>query len=94
MRRSSLRISAGVPLVCVPMGRDHPAVAARVTRHGLGVRVEPNATAEDLRSAIRHVLDEPSYRQACRETARAIEPEERVVEELETLVVDERSGCQ
>jgi len=34
-------VSAGVPLVCVPIGRDQPAVAARVTQHGLGVTVEP-----------------------------------------------------
>ena len=26
-------VSAGVPLVCVPIGRDQPAVAARVTQH-------------------------------------------------------------
>ncbi|MGH3374667.1 MAG: glycosyltransferase, partial [Actinoallomurus sp.] len=54
-------VSAGVPLVCVPMGRDQPAVADRVARHGLGVRVEPDADVEDLCSAIIQVLREPAY---------------------------------
>ena len=78
-------VSAGVPLVCVPMGRDQPAVAARVTRHGLGVRVEPDAGVEELRSAICHVLDEPVYRDASRRMAQAIEPASRVVDETEAL---------
>ena len=78
-------VSAGVPLLCVPMGRDQPAVAARVTRHGLGVRLESEAGIEDLRSAICHVLDEPAYRRASREMARAIEGPNRVMDEAEAL---------
>lgn len=77
-------VSAGVPLVCVPMGRDQPAAAARVTHHGLGVRVEPEASIEHLRSAIRHVLNEPAYHQASGQMAKAIEPSNRVTDETET----------
>lgn len=54
-------VGAGVPLVCVPMGRDQPAVAARVTHHGLGVRVDPEATVEELRAAICRVMDDPRF---------------------------------
>ena len=78
-------VSAGVPLVCVPIGRDQPAVAARVERHGLGVRADPDAGVADLRTAIRHALDEPAYRAAARRMARAIEPPDRVVDEIEAL---------
>lgn len=84
-------VSAGVPMVCVPMGRDQPAVADRVSRHGLGVRVEPDAGVEELRAAIRHVLDDPDYRGAARRMARAVEPADRVVEEVELLVAEKRS---
>ena len=78
-------VNAGVPLVCVPMGRDQPAVADRVTRHGLGVRVEPDAAVEELRAAIDHALREPAFRDAARQMAQAIEPANRVVDELEAL---------
>lgn len=71
----------------------HGTVLAAVTRHGLGVRVEPGARVEDLRSAIRRVLDEPGYRRAAREMADAVEPASRVVEEAEEVLAGERSGC-
>lgn len=78
-------VTAGVPLVCVPMGRDQPAVAARVTRHGLGSTVEPEASVADLRLAISHVLGEPAYRRAARQMALAVEPANRIIEETEAL---------
>src|SRR5262249_2059565 len=37
-------LAAGVPLVCLPMGRDQNDNAARVVFHGAGVRVSPAAS--------------------------------------------------
>jgi MGT family glycosyltransferase len=56
-------LAAGVPLVCVPMGRDQNENAARVVFHGAGVRVKPTDSAATIRDAIRKVLASPSYRQ-------------------------------
>ena len=56
-------LAAGVPLVCMPMGRDQNENAARVVYHGAGVRVSPRASAERVRAAIRAVIDSPRYRQ-------------------------------
>jgi MGT family glycosyltransferase len=78
-------VSVGVPLMCVPMGRDQPAVTARVTHHNLGVGVDPQAGVEDLRSAISRVLDDPSYRHAAQRMAKAVEPPNQVVDEVEAL---------
>jgi UDP:flavonoid glycosyltransferase YjiC (YdhE family) len=78
-------IAAGVLLVCVPMGRDQPAVAALVTHHGLGVRVQPESGVEELRAAICHVLDRPSYRRAAQRMANAVEPADRIINEIEAL---------
>ena len=78
-------IAAGVPLVCVPMGRDQPAVAAHVTHHGLGVRVQPENGVEELRAAICHVLDQPSYHRAAQRMANAVEPTDRIINEIEAL---------
>ena len=44
-------LAAGVPLVCIPMGRDQLDVAARVVYPGAGVRLRPSAKpARDSRS--------------------------------------------
>ena len=65
-------LAAGVPLVCVPMGRDQNENAARVTARGAGVRVSPKASVEKIRSAIRTVLAEPHYRQAAQKLGRRV----------------------
>ncbi|WP_165553937.1 glycosyltransferase [Kribbella capetownensis] len=75
--------AAGVPMVCVPMGRDQPAVAARVTAHGLGSSVEPGSSATELRTAITEVLQDPTYRETTHRIAKQLEPANRVVAELE-----------
>jgi MGT family glycosyltransferase len=54
-------LSAGVPLVCIPMGRDQHANTTRVLRLGAGVRVGKAAAASRVAAAIRYVLDEPAF---------------------------------
>ena len=59
---STLRpLMAGVPLVCLPLGRDQPDNAARVTERGAGLRVSPEAPAADIAAAVRTALSDPSY---------------------------------
>jgi MGT family glycosyltransferase len=66
-------LSEGVPLVCIPLGNDQPGVAARVKAHGAGVVVHPRrANAKRLRSAVRAVLENDSYRLAARKIQSAI----------------------
>ncbi len=66
-------LSEGVPLVCIPLGNDQPGVAARVKAHGVGVVVPPRrVNPERLRSAVRAVLDNDSYRAAARKMQSAI----------------------
>jgi MGT family glycosyltransferase len=62
---STLRpLMAGVPLICLPLGRDQPDNAARVTERGAGLRVSPEAASEAIAGAVRTVLSEPGYRAA------------------------------
>jgi MGT family glycosyltransferase len=64
---STLRpLMAGVPLVCLPLGRDQPDNAARVTERGAGLRVSAEASADAIAEAIRTVLSDPGYRAAAR----------------------------
>lgn len=52
----------GVPMVVSPFGADQPHNAERVDELGLGVRIEPSATAEQVRAACGRVVDSPAFR--------------------------------
>jgi MGT family glycosyltransferase len=66
-------LAEGVPLVAIPQGNDQPGVAARVAAKGVGI-VIPNRklNVRRLRSAIKSVLEENSYRDAARNLQSAI----------------------
>jgi len=49
-------LSYGVPLLCIPLGRDQPANAAAVERVGAGRSLAPDASIDDLRAAIEDLL--------------------------------------
>jgi len=66
-------LSEGVPMVCIPLGNDQPGGAARVKAHGAGVVVTPRrVNAKRLRSAVRAVLENDSYRRNARRIQSAI----------------------
>jgi MGT family glycosyltransferase len=81
-------LAAGVPLVCLPVGRDQPDNTARVLRLGAGVRAKAGAKPERIARALAKVLDDPAYHEAARRFATQLADEhnpERAVHELETL---------
>jgi MGT family glycosyltransferase len=57
-------LAAGVPLVCIPMGRDQLDVAARVIYSGAGVRLRSSAKPDAIRAAVERLIREPSFRTA------------------------------
>lgn len=61
-------LRAGVPLVCVPMARDQPGNADRVSALGAGVTVGADAPASSIRAALEQVLLD----EACRTAARRL----------------------
>lgn len=63
---------AGVPLVCMPMGRDQNDAAARVVHRGAGIRLRPSASPDKIRVAVTRVLADPSYREAANRLGHAI----------------------
>ena len=81
-------LAAGVPLVCMPGGRDQNDVAARVVHHGAGIRVGQGASAAKLRRAIARALADDSLRAGAGRLAKALEAEDgadRAAGELESL---------
>lgn len=69
-------LRAGVPLVCIPMGRDQYDVAARVRHHGVGVALPVDAEVCALADGIQRVLAEPEFAEAARRMAAAITSED------------------
>ncbi len=56
-------LAAGVPMVCVPMGRDQNDTAARVVEAGAGVRLRPSASVARIRAAVAQVLGDQRFRE-------------------------------
>ena len=82
-------LAAGVPMVCIPMGRDQDGTAARVVGHGAGIQLSPAASSAEIRTAVRDVLDDDGYRANARRVAATLASEhtpDDVVVEVEHLV--------
>ncbi|WP_182909437.1 glycosyltransferase [Microbispora sp. H13382] len=81
-------LAAGVPLVCLPLGRDQGEVARHVELAGAGITVSKNASPRTIARAVDRVLSEPSFRREARRLAAEIAAEtatDRAVAELESL---------
>lgn len=78
-------LAAGVPLLCLPMGRDQPDIAARVVHHGVGLRLSPKASTAALRKSIAQLLKNPHFRQHAEQMSRHIDEEVRRDDALEEL---------
>ena len=65
--------SAGVPVVCIPLGRDQHANARRVDELGLGTVLTPEATASEIRRTVENALESAALRNAAGLMAAAID---------------------
>ena len=58
-------LAHGLPLVVLPIKDDQPVVAQQVVDSGAGLRLKfGRVRPDELREAVRRVLDEPSFREA------------------------------
>ena len=81
-------LAHGLPLVSIPFGRDQLDNTTRVTVHGAGLGVRPNARASALCAAIERVLGDADLRKGAMRQRAAIERDRRedpAVRELEAL---------
>ncbi|MFD2091401.1 nucleotide disphospho-sugar-binding domain-containing protein [Blastococcus deserti] len=86
-------LAAGVPTLCLPMGRDQGDNVVRAARHGAVIGLKPAARPERIAAAVRQLLDDPSYRrnaQALGAVFRADSASTALVDEVESL---ERNGA-
>ena len=68
-------LAAGVPLVCIPMGRDQKDNTVRALRHGAGVRLSAKSTPDKIAAAVADLLDDPHYAAAARHFAHILAQE-------------------
>lgn len=76
---------AGVPLLCLPMGRDQNDNAMRAAHRGAALTLAPDATSDQIAKALRRLLDEPSYRRAALELGERIARDAQNRHAAETL---------
>jgi UDP:flavonoid glycosyltransferase YjiC (YdhE family) len=81
-------LAHGLPVLCLPMGRDQDDNAARVVAHGAGLRLPKTAKPARIAAAVRRLLEEPRYQEGARRIGRAIREDaasDRAVRELEAV---------
>jgi MGT family glycosyltransferase len=64
--------AAGVPALCLPLGRDQPDNAARVEELGAGAALSPDARAAEIRRAVETALASPALRDGARRMAETV----------------------
>ena len=57
-------LSHGLPLVCLPMGRDQHDNAIKVQHHGCGIALSAKASPEKIRKAVHEILNKEAFKLA------------------------------
>jgi UDP:flavonoid glycosyltransferase YjiC (YdhE family) len=81
-------LAHGLPVVCVPFGRDQHDNAARVVARGAGLKLSPQSRPSALRAGIERALGDRALREGACRLAVSIERDSRAdaaVSELEAL---------
>jgi MGT family glycosyltransferase len=82
-------VLSGVPMVCIPLGREQPLNAARVVELGIGRSLAKDATTEEMVAAIHSVITNAQYRStatALRDAAAPYLRDDVAVSEVEALM--------
>lgn len=83
-------LSHGLPLLCLPMGRDQNDNAVKVKHHGCGIALSANAGAGKIRKAVQQLLSEKSFKEAAvgfQEMIHDSKKENLIFQEIEDLIV-------
>lgn len=88
-------LAHGLPLICLPMGRDQNDNAIKVEHHGIGIALRAKAGPDKISTAIRRILKEEGFKQAAssfREDIRGSNKSELTLQEIEGLIVPASRG--
>lgn len=82
-------LSHGLPLVCLPMGRDQNDNAVKVQHQGCGIALSAKAGAGKIRKAVQHIISDKAYKEVAVSFQASIhskEKEKLILQELEDLL--------
>ncbi|MCB0603019.1 MAG: glycosyltransferase [Saprospiraceae bacterium] len=83
-------LSYGIPLICMPMGRDQYDNALSVELSGCGINISAKASSSKIRSSVEHVLLQGTYRnnvEHMREQIKSNEGMDAVIAEINDLIL-------
>jgi MGT family glycosyltransferase len=81
-------LANGVPMVCLPMGRDQGDNAAKVAYHGVGIALTAKAAPDKITSSVKKILGDPNYKNKATQLGEKIIRDSKIgniVTELESL---------
>ena len=78
-------LAHAVPMMCIPLGRDQPANAARAAELGAAEILDPHAAAGDIRSCAARLLADVKLAERCRTLSVAIRSETRLDIAVDTI---------
>jgi MGT family glycosyltransferase len=90
-------LSHGLPLICLPMGRDQNDNATKVAYHGCGINLSKKSSPKKIESAVKEILGNPIFTAKAQKIGQAILEDfqsERGVAELENLVLNREKQRQ
>ncbi len=82
-------LSHGLPLICLPMGRDQNDNAVKVEHHGCGIHLSPKSDPGKIRKAILRILSEESFRKSAhsfQKDLHATDQRAMAIREIESLL--------
>jgi MGT family glycosyltransferase len=85
----------GVPMLVLPLARDQHANAARVDARGAGLRLDANASEEEIAAAVKRLTEEAHFAAAAQRLGDAIRADieaSSVVSELEAMAAELRAS--
>ncbi len=88
-------LAAGVPALCLPMGRDQGDNVVRAERHGAVLALRKSAPPARIAAAVRRLIDDPAYRRAAQALGvrlRADAAGPALVDELESAARSRAGG--
>jgi UDP:flavonoid glycosyltransferase YjiC (YdhE family) len=88
-------LASGVPVLCIPFGRDQRDNLARAKQLGVGLGLKPSASSDAIAAAVRRLLDERAFRERARALGEQIRNDvarSRLVPELAAVANGFRVG--
>lgn len=81
-------LSHGLPLLCLPKGRDQNDNAAKVNYYGYGLKINRKASAKRIGKSVQRLLTDPGFRQKAEATQAGIQQavnQDMALREIEVL---------